>query len=85
MSVLPEPRVLYQETNPYGSFSAFLEEDGRSVYLYLQSHNNPSWPMKTLWVRNLIPAPKERDPEDFQKGLAPVLTQAEIKNPDPLP
>ncbi len=85
MSAVPEPRVLYQETNPYGSFSAFLEEDGRTIYLYIQSQNNPSWQMKTLWVRNLIPAPESRDPEDFDKGLAPLLTKAEVKNPEALP
>lgn len=79
------PKVLYQEANPYGSFTAFLEEDGTTIYLYLQSHNNPEWPMKSLWVRNLIDAPEARDPEDFDKGLAPVLTQAEVTNPKALP
>lgn len=75
------PKVLYQEANPYGSFTAFLEDDGRTIYLYLQSHNNPEWPMKTLWVRNLIDAPDARKEEDFDLGLAPVLTQSEITDP----
>ncbi|MGV3666746.1 MAG: suppressor of fused domain protein [Leptospira bouyouniensis] len=72
------PKVLYQEANPYGSFTAFLEDDGRTIYLYLQSHNNPEWPMKTLWVRNLIDAPDSRTDEDFDLGLAPVLTKSEL-------
>ncbi|TGN17202.1 suppressor of fused domain protein [Leptospira idonii] len=80
-----KPKVLYQETNPYGSFTAFLEDDGRTIYLYLQSHNNPEWPMKTLWIRNRIDAPEERDPEDFDQGLAPLLTKAEVNNPQGLP
>ncbi|GBF51590.1 suppressor of fused protein [Leptospira ryugenii] len=78
-------QVLYQETNPYGSFTAFLEDDGRTIYLYLQSHNNPDWKMKSLWIRNLIDAPKERDPEDFERGLAPVLTESEVVNPKAMP
>ncbi|TGK81590.1 suppressor of fused domain protein [Leptospira noumeaensis] len=76
------PKVLYQEANPYGSFTAFLEDDGRTIYLYLQSHNNPEWPMKTLWVRNLIDAPDARVDEDFDVGLAPVLTKSEITDPN---
>ncbi|MCU0824570.1 MAG: suppressor of fused domain protein [Leptospira sp.] len=79
------PKVIYQEANPYGSFTAFLEDDGRTIYLYLQSHNNPEWPMKSLWIRNLIDAPAERDPEDFDRGLAPILTVAEVTNPKGLP
>ncbi|MDF3818539.1 suppressor of fused domain protein [Leptospira sp. 96542] len=79
------PKVLYQEANPYGSFTAFLEDDGRTIYLYLQSHNNPEWKMKTLWIRNLIDAPAERNPDDFDLGLAPVLTVSEVVNPKALP
>ncbi|WP_411824503.1 suppressor of fused domain protein [Leptospira sp. 'Mane'] len=79
------PKVLYQEANPYGSFTAFLEDDGRTIYLYLQSHNNPEWPMKSLWIRNLIDAPEERDPNDFAQGLAPVLTKKETNTIHALP
>ncbi|MDZ4724572.1 MAG: suppressor of fused domain protein [Leptospira sp.] len=80
-----QPKVLYQEANPYGSFTAFLEDDGRTIYLYLQSHNNPEWKMKSLWIRNLIDAPIERDPDDFQKGLAPILIASELNHPKALP
>ena len=33
-------KVIYQEANPYGSLTAYLEDDGRTVYLYLQSEQN---------------------------------------------
>lgn len=79
------PKVLYQEANPYGSFTAFLEDDGRTIYLYLQSHNNPEWKMKSLWIRNLIDAPKERNPDDFQTGLAPILIESEVYHAKAMP
>ncbi len=84
MSTL-DGKILYQETNPYSSFTAFLEDDGRTLYLYLQCENNPEWGMRSLWIRNLIPAPANRDPEDFSKGMAPILTQEEVLHPEGLP
>lgn len=82
---MPDPKIIYQETNPYSSFTAFLEDDGRTIYLYLQCENNPGWGIKSLWIRNLIPAPEERNPEDFQKGLAPILTRKEIFQNEGMP
>lgn len=77
--------IIYQETNPYSSFTAFLEEDGRTTYLYLQCENNPEWGIKSLWIRNHIPAPQERDPQDFRQGLAPILVEKEVFQPEGLP
>lgn len=79
------PKIIYQETNPYGSFTAFLEEDERTTYLYLQCENNPEWGIKSLWIRNHIPAPKERNPDDFGLGLAPVLVQSELMQSEGMP
>ncbi len=79
-----EDNVIYQETNPYGSFGAFVEDDGRTVYLYLQSIHNPEKEMKALWVQNRIPAPLSRNPEDSKKGLAPYLCKDEIMENSPI-
>ncbi|MEM7179319.1 MAG: suppressor of fused domain protein [Spirochaetota bacterium] len=70
--------IVYQETNPYSSMTAYLEDDGRTVYLYLQSQHNPEDSMKSVWVKNRIEAPKERLAEDLQSGLAPLLCADEI-------
>ncbi|WCL49688.1 suppressor of fused domain protein [Leptospira sp. GIMC2001] len=78
-------RIIYQETSPYSAFTAFLEEDERTTYLYLQCENNPEWGIKSLWIRNHTVAPLERDPDDFQKGLAPILLKHEITQPEGLP
>jgi hypothetical protein len=82
---MTQSKIIYQETNPYSSFTAFLEEDERTTYLYLQCENNPEWGIKSLWIRNHIPAPKVRDEDDFRRGLAPILLQEEVFQSEGLP
>lgn len=71
-------KIIYQEANPYGSLTAYLEDDSRTVYLYLQSEQNPEWKIRALWVRNRVPAPESRDQADFTNGLAPILLANEV-------
>ncbi|EQA53662.1 suppressor of fused protein [Leptospira kmetyi serovar Malaysia str. Bejo-Iso9] len=73
-----EPKVIYQEANPYGTFTAYLEDDGRSVYLYLQGEQNPEFGIKSVWVCNRIEAPEKRSVKDLSSGLAPVLVRSEV-------
>lgn len=73
-------KVIYQEANPYGALTAYLEDDSRTVYLYLQSEQNPEWKIRALWIRNRIVAPDVRDSADFTNGLAPVLLSNEISS-----
>ncbi len=81
------PKILYQETNPYGSMTAYLEDDGRTIYLYLQAEQNPEFDMMAVWVQNRIPAPKFREVDELQRGIAPILCADEIDQPslDPPP
>lgn len=76
--------ILYQETNPYGSFVAYLEDDGRTIYLYLQSIHNPEKEMKALWIQNRIPAPESRKETGHKNGLAPYLCKGEIYENSPI-
>lgn len=71
-------KIIYQETNPYGALTAFLEDDTRTVYLYLQSEQNPEWKIRALWIRNRIPTPDQRNEADFNNGLAPILLSSEV-------
>ncbi|MCB1176776.1 MAG: suppressor of fused domain protein [Leptospiraceae bacterium] len=77
-----QPIIIYQETNPYGSMTAFLEDDGRTIYLYLQSEEDPEKPIRTVWVKNRIPGPESRNPQDLKDGLAPVLCKDEVDQND---
>jgi hypothetical protein len=70
--------MIYQETNPYASLTAYLEDDGRTVYLYLQSEFNPEWKIRALWIKNRIEAPTSRSKEDFSSGKAPILCKDEL-------
>ncbi|MDI7209510.1 suppressor of fused domain protein, partial [Leptospira santarosai] len=73
-----EPKVIYQEANPYGTFTAYLEDDGRTVYLYLQGEQNPEFGIKSVWVCNRMEAPDKRTAEDLSSGLAPLLLRSEV-------
>ncbi|EPG65561.1 suppressor of fused domain protein [Leptospira wolffii] len=81
MNRVLEPKILYQEANPYGAFTAYLEDDGRTIYLYLQAEESPDFAIKSVWVCNRIDAPKERSQEDLRNGLAPLLLEAEVTDP----
>ena len=72
--------ILIAETNPYGSFEAIVEDDGRSVYLYLQSAREGG-PMKAAWVANRIVAPDDEDLAALEEGVAPLMPAAGARNP----
>lgn len=78
------PKIVYQEANPYGAFTAYIEDDGQTMYLYLQAEQSPDYPMKSVWLANRIKAPETRE-HDFGSGLAPVLTVSEVEDPNPSP
>lgn len=59
MTSFAEPKVIYQEANPYGTFTAYLEDDGRTVYLYLQAEQNPEFGIRSVWVCNRTEAPEK--------------------------
>ncbi|MEI1277207.1 suppressor of fused domain protein [Leptospira venezuelensis] len=81
MNQTAEPNILYQEANPYGSLTAYLEDDGRTVYLYLQAEESPDFAIKSVWVCNRIDAPKTRTDLDLRSGLAPFLIEEEVTDP----
>ncbi|PJZ59493.1 suppressor of fused domain protein [Leptospira adleri] len=83
MNQTMEPKVIYQEANPYGTFTAFLEDDGRTVYLYLQGEQNPEFGIKSVWVCNRVEAPEQRNREDLSDGLAPILLRSEVLDSKP--
>ncbi|AXR59838.1 suppressor of fused domain protein [Leptospira mayottensis] len=85
MTHFTEPKVIYQEANPYGTFTAYLEDDGRTVYLYLQGEQNPEFGIKSVWVCNRVEAPDKRSVEDLSNGLAPLLLYSEVNEPKPHP
>lgn len=79
---MPEdPRVIFEEDNPYGTLAAVLEEDGRTVYLYLMPVSDPNIKPRAVWVRNLLPAPETTDLQAMKAGRAPLLKKSACSHP----
>lgn len=73
--------VLIEQTNSYGSMHAVLEDDGRTVYLYLFPVQNPS-DMVALWVANRLPAPDAPDRDAMMRGEPPLMPCEYCKHPE---
>jgi hypothetical protein len=78
-----EPQVLIEETGPNGNVAAFVEDDGRVVYLYLRGPDG-AW-MKSVWVQNRLPAPDEVDAARMQQGRPPLMPRAHCRHPEGAP
>ncbi len=77
--------IIFEEENPYGSLVASLENDGRTIYLYLNPTVDPSFQPRAVWIRNLVPAPEDTDREAMRQGVAPRIKKTVCKHPDGLP
>lgn len=78
-----EPRILKEEVGPNANIRALVEEDGRSVHLYLEGipEDHP-FGVRSCWVRNLRPAPALIEAERMQAGLAPMLPARNCVDPE---
>jgi hypothetical protein len=75
-----EPSVVLFETSPDGSLDAILQQDGRTLYLYL---NDPrgDFGTRACWVGNLAPAPLELSTADLRSGVPPLLPRFFANHP----
>ena len=76
--------ILLKEANPYGTRIATLENDGRTLYLYLSPPEDLPGDTRAVWVRNLLPAPEESDHGAMQAGQAPLLRREACAHPEGL-
>lgn len=78
-----EPRIRKEEIGPNGNLRATVEDDGRSVHLYLEgiTEDHP-FGVRSCWVRNLRPAPALIEAERMQAGLAPMLPARYCVDPE---
>jgi hypothetical protein len=82
---MEEPRILYAQSNPYETYTVTVEEDGRTVYMYMSPTKDPDLEPRAVWVRNLLPAPEGTDHDAMKKGIAPLLKRSSCAHPDGLP
>lgn len=80
-----DSKILLSEYSPNGTYFAVLEEDFGTLYLYL-THKD-SMKTRSIWVRNLLPAPDTFNQEAFDKGLPVPLDTNSCDHPngEPLP
>ena len=74
-------KLLLNETNPYGTWTAVVEDDGRTVYLYLNPAGESHATSRAVWVRNLIPAPMAPDRAAMKGGCAPLFRAEACQHP----
>jgi len=79
---LPEKRVLREEKGPNGNVTAIVEDDGRSVYLYLEGDEASGFGTRAVWVRNRQKAPWLMEVERMQAGQAPMLQARYVADPE---
>lgn len=77
-------RILIEEENPYGNAAAFVEDDGRTIYLYRVPAEGSVIQPSAVWVRNLLPAPSEADDAPV-RGIAPLMKADHCNHRDGLP
>jgi len=77
-----EPETLLFETSPHGTLDAMVQRDNRTVYLYLNAPNFPSFGTRAVWVRNLVRGPLVVSESDVQQGLPPVMPRTHCAHPD---
>lgn len=79
-----KPRILLQQTNPYGTLAALVEDDGSSVHLYLYrlgGERNAPTGVISVWVANRVPAPDELDLAAMAEGTTALMPAAGTRHP----
>ncbi len=78
------PIVLIEQTNSRYTMHAVVEQDERTAYFYLYPAELQSkkYRMRACWLRNLKPAPSQRDSVAMENGDAPMLEAHLCNHPE---
>lgn len=76
-----DPEIVAEEESPHRNLEAIVEQDDRVAYLYLIAREEPGIGFKSLWLRNLAPAPEVMDLEGMRNGIPPMLPREHCKHP----
>lgn len=79
---MSEPRILREEVGPNGNVTAVVEDDGRSIHLYLEGTPESGFGTRAVWVRNRGKAPWLMEVERMQAGSAPMLQARYVVDPE---
>ena len=65
--------LLIEQISPHGNLQAFVEQDRRVAYLYLQGPADTDFGVRSCWIRNLAEAPATLQTDEMKRGVAPML------------
>lgn len=66
------------EMSPNGNLQVIVQDDGRTVYMYLAGPEESEFGVRAVWVRNRVAAPAEWSPVE---GEPPMLPAHMVKHP----
>lgn len=80
-----EPRRVFEDTSPNGNLMAIVEDDGRTLYLYLHGTEESGFGVRSCWVRNLVEAPETLGTTAMEQGRPPLLPRSFCAHPEGAP
>jgi len=69
---------MIEEESPLGGVTAFVEDDGRAVWLYVRGEGR----RRAAWLANRVAAPEGEDVEARSAGLPPRLARTATAHPE---
>lgn len=89
--LLDDPEVLFFQTSPFGNLDAIVQQNGQTVYFYLNErvgeNQRSFFGTRACWVRNLVEGPLVFNMPEIDSGIPPVFprTQTKHREGQPLP
>ncbi len=68
-----EPELILDEASLHGNSYAYVEDDGRVVFLYLRFEAEIERRLRVVWVRNRGGAPSAMRRDEMARGLLPMM------------
>lgn len=73
--------ILLEEVSPHGNLQVVVEITDGVIYMYLWSDPEIDFPTRTVWVRNLNPAPESLDVNAMKEGVPPLNPVPSCRHP----
>jgi len=77
--------ILLEEVSPHGNLQVVVENIGGVVYMYLWGAPDTDFPTKSVWIRNIDPAPNSLDVVGMQEGTPPLNPVSACRHPQGMP
>ena len=65
--------ILIEDVSPNGNVMAIADASGGVVHFYLRGREDTDFGIRSVWVRNLGPAPETLDAKGMRAGEPPMM------------